>query len=360
MSFKDLDIFPKVYEDHSKKTTFSGTVTVVCIAIMTYLLVFQTIGYLATPARQRLGVDQRPLPTFENGTLDWDRIQRVVIHIDIEFPSLPCPVIDFQVLDAFKDKQLSSFTKLKLKRIGKDGKIIKLKKNETDQSTTCGSCYGMKSGCCNTCKDVKNAFKAKGRPIPPLSTIRQCKDDVISFQNIKDEKCHMYGTITVPSTRSTLVISTGDSFDDEKNSSSALGIGMDDFNLTHKINTLYVENKYGDKPLDGLIKVQESRGRYKGIYYLRTLREKKSSSQVYRITATHYDRYRDSATEKFPGIYFHFDISPIIVEYKKDVSVLHFIVDLMAILGGIYSLGSLLDHVSEGRSANKVKSFIVS
>ena len=346
MPFKDLDIFPKVCEDHSRKTTFSGTVTVVCVIIMSYLLVFQTIGYLATPAKQRLGVDQKPLPTFEDGTLDWDSITRVNIHIDIDFPSLPCPVIDFQVLDAFKDRQLNSFTKLKMKRIGKDGKIIKSKKNENSQNNVCGSCYGMKSGCCNTCKDVKNAFKAKGRPIPPLSTIKQCKEDVISYQNIKDEKCRIYGTITVPSTRSTLVISTGDSVDDGKNSSQALGIGMDDFNMTHTINTLFVEDENGDKPLDGLKMVQDKVGRYKGVYYLRTLREKRGSSQVYRVTATHYDRYREATTGKFPGLFFHFDISPIIVEYKKDISFLHFLVELMAILGGVYSLGSLLDHVS--------------
>ena len=26
----------------------------------------------------------------------------------------------------------------------------------------CGSCYGAKNGCCNTCEDVRAAYEAKG------------------------------------------------------------------------------------------------------------------------------------------------------------------------------------------------------
>ena len=347
MPFSDLDIFPKVCEDHSRKTTFSGTISVICMGLMAYLLVFQTLAYLATPAKQRLGVDQKPLPSYSNGTLDWNSIPKLNIYLDIEFPNLPCPAIDFQVLDAFKEKQLNSFSKVKLKRLDKNGNIIKTKKTPPENNGECGSCYGMKSGCCNTCKDVKRAFKEKGRPIPPLSTIKQCKQDVVSYANIKDEKCHIYGTVVVPSTHGTILFATGDSCDDEKNTSVALGISMDDFNLTHKINAFYMgDNKLGDHPLDGVAKIQGEKGRYKGLYYINTLREKKGGNQLYRMTVTHYDRYRAQLAGKFPGIFFHYDVSPIIVEYKSDVSLLHFLVDLMAILGGIYSLGSLLDHLS--------------
>ena len=347
MSFKDLDIFPKVCEDHSRRTTFSGTISLICMGLMGYLLAFQTIAYLATPAKQRLGVDQRPLPTYPNGTLDWYSIPKLNIYLDIEFPNLPCPVIDFQVLDSFKQKQLNAFSKLKLKRFDKNGNQIKSKKQAPPNNGECGSCYGMKSGCCNTCKDVKHAFKEKGRPVPPLSTIKQCKDDVISYANIKDEKCRITGTVVVPSTQGTVIIATGDSMDDQKNTSQALGISMDDVNLTHTIHQCYLgNNDRGDHPLDEITKVQHQVGRYKGLYFINTLREKTAGSEVYRITASHYDRYRASTTGKFPGLFIHYDVSPIIVEYKSDISFLHFLVDLMAILGGIYSLGSLLDHLS--------------
>ncbi|EAY07130.1 hypothetical protein TVAG_342940 [Trichomonas vaginalis G3] len=346
MPLKDFDFFPKVFEDHSRKTDFSGTVTVVCLAIMSYLLVFQTLGFIASPPKQKLVVDQAKLPVNEDNVLDWPFVPKLQIYIDIEFPSLPCPVIDFQVLDRFEEIQSDSFSKVKLKRIGPDGKIIKNKK--TEKPEVCGSCYGAASGCCNTCKDVKNAFKKKGRVPPSLSTIRQCRDAVIDYNHIRNESCHVYGTVIVPPTHGTIVMNSGDSYGAQMNTTtSSLGISIDDFNFTHKINDIYIgENDLGDHPLKGIKKVQKEVGRYKGLYFIRTLREQKGSLQVYRATSSHYDRYREGTTGKFPGLYFNYDVSPIIVMYKRDTTVLNFVIELMAILGGIYSLGSLLDHLS--------------
>lgn len=347
MPLKDFDFFPKVFEDHSRKTDFSGTVAVVCLGIMSYLLVFESLAFVATPPKQKLGVDQSRLPENEDGVLDWSAVSRLPMYIDIDFPSLPCPVLDVQVLDRFGEIQVDSFSKVKLKRIGPDGKIIK-NKSKSNTSEVCGSCYGMAPGCCNTCKDVKNAFKKKGRIPPSLSTVRQCKDAVIDYNHIKDESCHVYGTVQVPPTHGMIVLNSGDSYGAEMNTTTkALGISIDDFNFTHKINDLFIgDNEFGDHPLSGLKKVQSERGRYKGLYFIRTLREKKGSIQIYRATVSHYDRYREGTSGKFPGLYINYDVSPIIVEYKRDTTVLHFLVQLMAILGGIYSLGSLLDHLS--------------
>ena len=347
MPLQDLDIFPKLREDQGLKTTISGTITVICVSIMSYLFIFQSISFFGAPPKQRLRVDETKLPINSDGFLDFKSLPKLKMYIDIEFPNLPCPVIDFEVIDSLKEKQEDSFSRIKLKRYGKDGKIIKTAQTPKDMVETCGSCYGAKSGCCNTCKEVKQAFKAKGKVPPALATIKQCKAAVLDFNSIKEEKCRLYGTVTVPPISGTVVISTGDSYGAQMNATKALGININDFNLSHTISSLYLgENDYGDHPLDGVRKVQSQRGRYKSLYFLRAIREKKSSSEIYRISVTHYDRYREGLSGKFPGIYFYYDVSPIVVEYKRDVSILHFLVDLMAILGGIFSLGTMLDHLS--------------
>ena len=41
-------------------------------------------------------------------------------------------------------------------------------------ASDCGSCYGAESGCCNTCEDVRAAYKEKNWSFNEAS-ITQCK-----------------------------------------------------------------------------------------------------------------------------------------------------------------------------------------
>jgi hypothetical protein len=126
----------------------------------------------------------------------------------------------------------------------------------------------------------------------------------------------------------------------------AMNLTIDDFNLSHKISSFYVGDKDTHQGLlDKVSKVQKQHGRLKVVYFVRAMREKGGSGDDYRATVTQYERYREGNSSKFPGIFFHYDVSPVVVEYKRDVSVLHFLVQLMAILGGIYSIASLLDRL---------------
>lgn len=96
------------------------------------------------------------------------------------------------------------------------------------------------------------------------------------------------------------------------------------------------------------MKVQKEKGKYKGIYNIKTLREIVSKDEIIRSTIHHYERFRKNESRKFPGLYFHYDQSPIIVEYKKNSSFLRFLVNLMALLGGIVSIGNLVDNIISG------------
>lgn len=53
--------------------------------------------------------------------------------------------------------------------------------------------------CCNTCDDVKEAYKLRRWALPDLTTIEQCKDDesVEKANNALKEGCQIYGYMEV-------------------------------------------------------------------------------------------------------------------------------------------------------------------
>lgn len=359
MPFKDFDIFPKMREDYSRQRTTSGILTLFCVIVMGGLFVTSFLSYITTPPKQRLRVDDSPLPMTENSVLDFANLPKIKIHFDIFLPSLPCAFVNFGVIDDFKEIHTDTHTKVKLRRFDKSGNPIPKQKSDSSDPVVCGSCYGAASGCCNTCKEVKRAFKAKGRAPPPLSTIAQCKGKELEYERIKDEKCRIYGTVTAPPTSGVFYIAPGDTYGGKSSHIEdylAMGLTVDDFNMTHRIDSFFIgETDPGDKVLTGVTKSQNAKGRMKSLYFVRAVREKLQGEELYRTSVTHYERFREGSSGKFPGIFFHYDVSPIIVEYKRDVSFLHFLVDLMAIIGGVFSLGIFVDHMMKSDTEQKIQ-----
>jgi hypothetical protein len=348
MQLEDFDIFPKLRDDYRSTSTNSGVLTVVSVLIMGYLFLSQSFSFFLTAPKQRLRVDESRFPTIDGSILDLDHLPRVQIHFDLTLPSLPCAFVNFGVIDSFKDLHDDAFSKVKLKRLDQKGIVIHSKQEPLVKVADCGSCYGAAQGCCNSCKDVKRAFKAKGKVPPPLYTIDQCRGKLEQYQAIKNEQCRIYGTVVVPPISGIFYIAPGDSYGVRSKHIAdylAMNLTIDDFNMSHKIASFFVGGKESQKGvLDGVSKTQKQFGRLKVVYFVRAMREG-LGNDVYRTTVSQYERYREGNSSKFPGIFFHYDVSPVVVEYKRDMSVLHFLVQLMAILGGIYSIASLLDRL---------------
>ena len=95
---------------------------------------------------------------------------------------------------------------------------------------------------------------------------------------------------------------------------------------------------------------QEEHGRMKGMYFFSVIKDIPPNSQTlqYHSTVTSYSRYREGESGKFPGLFFNYDVSPLIIQHKRDSSILRFLSNLIGILGGIYSLSVLLDHLLVG------------
>lgn len=341
--FSDLDIFPKVRNDYIHQTNFGGTVTFISVIIMIYLFFSETISFFFSPLHQRLRIDNTPLP-IKDGHLDVANQSKLEIHIDLMLNNVPCEFVDYGILDEYKDAMPNVVYDIKLHTLDKDGRRVKVKDN-TRANSGCGSCYGLKSGCCNSCKEVKKAFKSKNRNLPPLHTIEQCRESV---KNIGiNQQCHLFGKILAPKVGGTIYIAPGDSYSDKSKHIAdymAMNITVDDFNMSHVINHIY----FGESQ-KGAIKdnacIQKEKGRFKSLYFIKTAKEIKNGKEIYRYSATHYERYREGSSLKFPGIFIFYDSSPIIAEYKRDVSVLHFLVELMGILGGVIAFASFIERM---------------
>jgi hypothetical protein len=211
---------------------------------MFYLFISQSFEYFLNPPQQRLRVDESPLPTDSDLILLYDSLPKLTIHLSLTLPSLPCPFVNFGVIDAFKETHDDSFARVKLKRHDRFGNIVK-PPSQTPVSD-CGSCYGASEGCCNSCKEVRRAFKLKGRVPPPLSTIEQCKSQEIEYQTIKDEKCHVYGTVIVPRIKGMVYIAPGDVYGVRSKhvaDYAAMNLTIDDFNLSHTVNEFFWRNR---------------------------------------------------------------------------------------------------------------------
>jgi hypothetical protein len=358
MKIERFDIFPKLREDYSRRSGRSGIITVLCVLLMSYLFVSQCTAFFLTPPKQRLRVDDSPFPTDEHSVLDVDRLPKMEIHFEILLPSLPCPFVNFGIIDGFKESHDNAFARVKLRRLDRQNRLIDTNWESKPYAVSCGSCYGASGGCCNSCKEVRRAFKARGRAPPPLSMIDQCRGSEIEYQMIKDEQCRVSGTVVAPPIASTLYIAPGDTYGARKRHVAdylAMNLTINDFNLSHSISSVFIgETDPGERAIGNDMVSQEEIGRLKAAYYIRTIREKTRGGELYRTTASKYVRYRQGRTEKFPGIFFLYDVSPVIVEYKRDVSVLHFLVNLMAILGGIYSVGTFLDHILNLSFASRI------
>ena len=376
MPFSDLDIFPKLREDYSRRTSSSGFITLSCIIIMIFLFISQTYQYFNAPLTQRITVDETPLPTTPDGNLDIKSLPRLTMNFNITLYGIPCVFVNFGILNEYKTTTEDSFSLVKLTRLTKDGQIIKEPKHDyssqniTDNSPpVCLSCYGLRSGCCNTCKEVRRAYKAKGKIPPPLSQIEQCEVESLELAGVMNEMCQLSGFISVPPSEGSFFISPADSYGERTKYIGdylAMGLTIDDFNFSHKIHNFYVNDRIPYRynsahkkimkslvkrrsirsPLANVEKIQHNHSRYKALYFIRAVKEVISKDiNKYHIDVTHYDRYRVGKSSKFPGLYFYYNVAPIMIEYKRDVSVLRFLVTLIGILGGIFALGNLADHL---------------
>jgi len=232
-------------------------------------------------------------------------------------------------------------------------------KTHLESPTPCGDCYGAESPqtpCCNTCDQVKDAYRRKGWAFSDTVKVKQCVAEgyLQNLEKQREEGCKVHGYVTVNRVSGNVNIVPGKFILQNTRyvMDSTMG-GTYSFNLTHSIHKLSFGKEYpGMKnPLDGVTKVWLSGGHASAMYqyfikvvptfytdiFGRTIRTNQFSVLEYLASVNIWGN-------GVPGIFFTYDLSPIRVDLRESSkSYLHFLTNICAIIGGVFTIASLVD-----------------
>jgi len=90
-----------------------------------------------------------------------------------------------------------------------DGDGVVKQKKRRIKDNECGSCYGagQEGECCNTCEDVRRAYKLRGWVLHDSDEIEQCKKENIADQT--GEGCNVHGKVALSSGGGNLHLAPG-------------------------------------------------------------------------------------------------------------------------------------------------------
>ncbi|KAA8492776.1 Endoplasmic reticulum-Golgi intermediate compartment protein 3 [Porphyridium purpureum] len=369
-----MDAFPKTMDDFKVQTASGGVVSLVSLSVIVVLVISELLTFLTPERRVELSVDV-------------SRGEKLRVYVDIDFPRVNCEVLGIDALDATGNVQLEISNNLRKHKlldrgvIRSDGmatrKVAVADPADPNAFTSadsgagqqqrgapplpqdyCGTCYGAgKDGqCCNTCDDVVNQYREKGWSITDLSVFEQCvrggNHTNLAVKLRPGEGCRIEGYIEVAKVAGNFHISPGHTFSFNgrhlHDMSAFLQRGID---LSHTINHLsFGESFPGAKnPLDGVSKQQDELGMYE--YFVKvvpTTFQGRFSSLIKtnQFSVTEFFRPSDPAKggQLLPGVFIFYDLSPITVQVEeRRRSFFHFIVQLCAIVGGVYTVSGMLD-----------------
>ncbi|KAJ3323873.1 Endoplasmic reticulum-Golgi intermediate compartment protein 3 [Boothiomyces sp. JEL0866] len=361
-TLKSYDAYAKPLEDFRIKTLTGASVTLVSTFIIFFLVLSEFADW----------INVEMVPSL---VVDTSRMDKMQINIDMTFPKIPCFLLSIDVMDVAGEHQNGADHLMHKSRLDQSGKLVEKKRgtlgdankemndarNKTLTPGYCGSCYGASmpnSGCCNTCDDVRLAYQKSGWGFEDPDKYEQCVHEGYS-KMVKEqahEGCNLSGYVQVSKVQGNFHFAPGPSFEIQGMHAHDLNDYRNhkqDWDFTHTINHLsFGQNGGFTNPLDGVSK--KATGAYNTFqYYIKVV----STEFTYRngsklltnqFAATEHQR---DVTPMFgnipttmPGVFFNYDISPMLIQYKEyRKPFTHFITDLCAIVGGVFTVAGMVD-----------------
>ncbi|KAA3488535.1 endoplasmic reticulum-Golgi intermediate compartment protein 3-like [Gossypium australe] len=335
---RNLDAYPKVNEDFFTRSLSGGIITLVSsLAIL--LLVFSEFRlYLHTVMETKLLVDTSRGETFRINKHDIIK-KRINTNGD--------------VIESKPDGIGAPKIEKPLQRHGG-----RLEQNET----YCGSCFGAEQSdddCCNSCEEVRDAYRRKGWAMTNADLIDQCKREGF-FERIKEQEgegCNVQGSLEVNRVAGNFHFAPGKTFHQSNIFfDDLMSVHKDSYNvrlifISHRINRLAFGEYFPGvvNPLDGGHWTHEtSNGMYQ--YFIKVvptiytdIRGRTVNSNQYSVTE-HFKDLEYISPNAQPGVFFYYDFSPIKVTFKEEhSSFLHFITNICAVIGGIFTVAGIID-----------------
>ncbi|XP_020250816.1 endoplasmic reticulum-Golgi intermediate compartment protein 3-like isoform X2 [Asparagus officinalis] len=372
--FRSLDAYPKIDQDFYKRTRSGGLVTIFSLIVIAFLFLLEIRLYLYSGTETQLVVDT-------------SRGERLRVNFDVTFPLLRCSLIAVDTMDISGEQHYDIRHDILKKRLDNHGNVIasrqdgvgapKIEKplqrhgGRLDHNETyCGSCYGAEvadDDCCNSCEEVREAYRKKGWGLSNPELIDQCTREGY-FNQIKEEEgegCNINGFVDVSKVAGNFHFAAGKSLHHNQDLiSDLLDVQLGNHNITHKINKLSFGEEFPGvvNPLDGAKWTHHtSSGIYQ--YFIKVvptvytdLTGNKIQSNQFSVTE-HFRDDNNVHPKPPPGVYFIYDFSPIKVIYTEGkVSFLHFLTNICAIIGGVFTVAGIIDSfIYHGQRAIKKK-----
>eukprot|EP00117_Sycon_ciliatum_P003897 scpid68113/ scgid8497/ Endoplasmic reticulum-Golgi intermediate compartment protein 3 len=356
-----FDAYPKTLEDFRVKTFSGGALTFVTGVLMIVLFVAELRYYLATEVKPELFVDS------SHG-------QKIKINVDVSFPKLPCLFLSIDVMDVSGEQQIDVTPNLIKKRIpppdvildGATEEPVEIGKDEGKAAANapvldpnrCESCYGAETPgltCCNNCDDVREAYRRKGWAFVDPQTIEQCKRDGWSdkLKAQHNEGCRVHGFLEVNKVAGNFHFAPGKSFQQHHVHVHDLqAFGGKKFNLSHSIDRLSFGTEFPGlvNPLDGHKVELEELDAIMFQYFVKVvptsyhrLSGEVLATNQFSVTK-HQKKVGLGGESGLPGVFIMYDMSPMMVQLTETRrSFIHFITSVCAIVGGLFTVSSLVD-----------------
>jgi endoplasmic reticulum-Golgi intermediate compartment protein 3 len=252
------------------------------------------------------------------------------------------------------------------------------------EKPVCGDCYGAGNPgeCCDTCEQVKEVYRRKGWHFN-MHGVSQCLQEGFSgdvkSQLEANEGCNVFGFLEVPKVNGNFHFGPGHgiqhSFGD---SGELIDFTYKKFNISHKINTLsfgaYAPGVPGGILDNRVMTITEGAGMHQyfiklvpTIYQklgsqsdniIKAFKLKEAAADAFDIHSFQYSvtehlrkleisaAQMEMATGLLPGIFFNYEMSPIRVRLEeKRRSLTHLLTNICAIVGGAFTVGSLIDSI---------------
>ncbi|CAN8099095.1 unnamed protein product [Discula destructiva] len=218
--FTRLDAFTKTVEDARIRTSSGGIITIVSLIVVLYLAWGEWADYRRSVIHPELIVDK-------------GRGERMEIHLNITFPKMPCELLTLDVMDVSGEQQHGvqhGVSKVRLQPAAEGGGVIDVKAlslhDEEDSAkhldpTYCGECYGakapdnaIKSGCCNTCEEVREAYAQASWAFGRGEGVEQCTREHYAerLDEQRHEGCRIEGSLRVNKVVGNFHLAPGRSF----------------------------------------------------------------------------------------------------------------------------------------------------
>lgn len=379
LKLRKFDAFGKVDEAFVTPSKAGGLISLTAYCIMAILFIGEFRLFLRVRTEHQL-------------TVDTARGEKLQINVDITFPGLPCAWMSLDAMDVSGEIELDVEHDISKRRLSATGVPLHEPEKHTigplsktqdksvthENGTVCGDCYGAQlyaGHCCNTCAEVREAYRNKGWSLENPNAIHQCETEGF-LSNIKDhegEGCHITGFLKVNKVAGNFHFAPGKSYQQgPMHVHDLTPFPTRTFDVTHVINQLSFGDGFPGRksPLDGVSKTKAaSDPNGKLITGMHQYFVKVVPTLYVDISGRSVATNQFSVTENFkasdptlpqsalPGCFFFFDFSPIKVKLTEEkMSLGSFLTSACAIIGGVFTVSGLIDSFYyHGRQAIKRK-----